>query len=143
MRVPANILRAAVMAAVMLLTPVLAHAQEFKIVVNASNSVDAISADEASKLFLKQATKFSNGVAAAPVDQKGATRAAFCKGVHGRAASAIDTYWQQQIFSGKDIPPAAKAGDDDVIAFVKSTPGGIGYVSAAAATAGVKVISIK
>ena len=45
--------------------------------------------------------------------------------------------------SGKEVPPATKASDDDVIAFVKATPGGIGYVSAGASTAGVKVIDVK
>ncbi|MBC8085956.1 MAG: phosphate ABC transporter substrate-binding protein, partial [Phycisphaerae bacterium] len=52
-------------------------------------------------------------------------------------------YWQQQIFSGKDVPPASKHTDEDVINFVKSTPGGIGYVSASSAAAGVKVIAVK
>jgi ABC-type phosphate transport system substrate-binding protein len=34
-------------------------------------------------------------------------------------------------------------GDDDVVAFVKGNPGAIGYVSAGASTAGVKVIDVK
>jgi len=55
----------------------------------------------------------------------------------------LDTYWQQQIFSGKDVPPSNKSSDDDVIAFVKSNPGAIGYVSGSAAVAGVKVVAVK
>ncbi len=123
--------------------PRAASAQEFKVVVNSGNSVESMTADEASKIFLKTSVKFSNGTAAVPVDQKGPARAAFTKAVHGRAVSAVDTYWQQQVFSGKDMPPVSKATDDDVIAFVKGNPGGVGYVSAGAATAGVKVVAIK
>lgn len=123
--------------------PSAARAQEFKVVVNSGVAVDAMSADEVSKIFLKQTPKFANGTAAAPVDQKAGPRAAFTKAVHGKPVAAIDTYWQQQIFSGKEVPPPSKATDDDVIAFVKSNPGGIGYVSAGAATAGVKVVTIK
>jgi ABC-type phosphate transport system substrate-binding protein len=143
MRISMKGLMSALAATVMLAAPAVVRAQDFKVVVNSGNAVDALSADEASKIFLKQSAKFANGTAAAPVDQKGAARASFTKAVHGKAVAAIDTYWQQQIFSGKEVPPPTKASDDEVIAFVKSNPGGIGYVSAGAATAGVKVVAIK
>ena len=88
-------------AAIAMAAPRAAQAQDFKVVVNSANAVDALTADEASKIFLKQAPKFANGTTAAPVDQKGAVRASFTKAVHGKAVAAVDTYWQQQIFSGK------------------------------------------
>ena len=72
-----------------------------------------------------------------------ATRAAFSKAILGRPVSAVETYWQQQIFSGKEVPPTTKANDDEVIAFVKANAGAIGYVSAGASTAGVKVVDVK
>ena len=120
-------------------------AQDFKVVVNSGVAVSDISAGEAAKIFLKQSSKFSNGTAAAPVYQAkaAAPRIAFDKSVLGKTVAAVETFWQQQIFSGKDVPPPAKASDDEVIAFVKATPGGIGYVSADAAVAGVKVIAVK
>jgi ABC-type phosphate transport system substrate-binding protein len=79
------------------------------------------------------------------VDQGKASsvRAAFSKAVLGRPVSAVESYWQQQIFSGKDVPPAAKGSDDEVVTFVKANPGAIGYVSAGASTAGVKVVDVK
>jgi ABC-type phosphate transport system substrate-binding protein len=121
------------------------EAQEFKVIVNSANGTTDLAADGAAKLFLKQSAKFPNGTAAQPVDLgKGSpVRAAFSKAVLGRAVGAVESYWQQQIFSGKDVPPPAKASDDDVVAFVKSNPGAIGYVSAGAATAGVKVVEVK
>ena len=122
-----------------------AAAQGFKVIANEGVSETELSKDVAAKLFLKQAAKFPSGTAAKPVDlnKASAVRAEFSTAVLGRPVTAVETYWQQQIFSGKDVPPPAKASDDDVIAFVKGTPGAIGYVSAAAATAGVKVIAIK
>ena len=50
--------------------------------------------------------------------------------------SAVESYWQQQIFAGKEVPPAAKPSDEEVLAYVRSTPGAIGYVSAGASTTG-------
>jgi ABC-type phosphate transport system substrate-binding protein len=120
-------------------------AQDFKVIVNSASGVSELPAATVSKIFLKETTKFPSGSAAVPVDQgkTSPVRAAFSKAVVGRPVSAVETYWQQQIFSGKENPPAAKGSDDDVIAFVKATPGAIGYVSAGASTAGVKVIDVK
>jgi ABC-type phosphate transport system substrate-binding protein len=122
-----------------------AAAQDYKIVVNSANATSELPADVATKLFLKQVAKFPNGTAAQPVDQakSSGVRVAFSKGVLGRAVAAVESYWQQQIFSGKDVPPPAKASDDEVIAFVKANAGAIGYVSAGASTAGVKVVDVK
>ena len=141
-----RILRTLVIAAVATLARTSSlSAQEFKVIVNSANSTSELSTDVTAKLFLKQSTKFPNGTAAQPVDlaKTSAVRAAFSKAVLGRPSSAVETYWQQQIFSGKDVPPPAKASDDDVIAFVKANPGAIGYVSAGASTAGVKVVDVK
>lgn len=120
------------------------QAQEFQIVVNASVGIDAISKKDLSKVFQKKASKIG-GVKAAPVDlDKGSdVRKAFSKAVHGRSVNAIESYWQQQIFAGKNVPPDQKAGDADVLDYVRSTPGAVGYVSAGAAVGdGVKVITI-
>ncbi len=120
-------------------------AQEYKVIVNSANPAAELSTDAVSKIFLKTVSKFPEGGAATPVEPAKASpaRAAFAKTVLGRTVQNLDTYWQQQIFSGKDVPPANKASDDDVIAFVKSNPGAIGYVSGSAAVAGVKVVTVK
>ena len=120
-------------------------AQEYKVVVNSANPASELSADAVSKIFLKTVSKFPEGGAATPVEpaKSSPARAAFAKTVLGRTVQNLDTYWQQQIFSGKDVPPSNKASDDDVVAFVKSTPGAIGYVSGSAAVAGVKVVTVK
>jgi len=117
-----------------------AHAQGFVVVVNAASAATTLSKSDVSNAFLKKGGKF------APIDQdKGSkTRDAFTKAVHGRPVSAIATYWQQQIFAGKDVPPAEKGSDADVLAFVKSTPNGIGYVAEGTALgAGVKAVVIQ
>ncbi|MBL0938667.1 MAG: substrate-binding domain-containing protein [Gemmatimonadaceae bacterium] len=122
-----------------------AAAQDVKVIVNSANSVSDLSGDVVTKLFLKQSAKFPNGTAAQPVDQgkSSSARAAFSKSVLGRAVGAVESYWQQQIFSGKDVPPPTKASDDEVVAYVKANAGAIGYVSAGASTAGVKVVDVK
>ena len=116
-----------------------AAAQGYVVVVNAAGPA-SLSKDDVSKAFLKK------GSALVPVDQgKGSgVRDAFSKGVLGRPASAVATYWQQQIFAGKDVPPPEKGDDAAVLAFVRGNPKAIGYVSAGAALgAGVKAAAVE
>lgn len=122
----------------------IASAQNYKVIVNSSNSVNSLSKKEVSDLFLKKTAKFSNGTLAAPVDLVANSRAreAFSSSIHGKAVSAIRNYWQQAAFSGAATAPPEKSNDHDVIEFVKRNPGAIGYVSSDAETAGVKTISV-
>ena len=125
--------------------PRVSAAQGFKVVVNPDVNLVDIGQASLSSLFLKKDRKFSTGIEAAPVDLSSgaAARGAFSKAVHGRPTNAVVKYWVQQVFSGKETPPISKDTDDAVVAYVKSTAGGIGYVSEGAATPGVKVLKLK
>jgi ABC-type phosphate transport system substrate-binding protein len=103
----------------------------FVLVVNAANPASAMDADRIGKLFLKQIKSWDDGVAVAPVDQapKSEVREAFTQAVHGKKVSAIKSYWQRMIFSGRAVPPPELDSDAGVLAFVRGDPGGIGYVS--------------
>jgi hypothetical protein len=62
--------------------------------------------------------------------------------LHKRTASAIDAYWQQQIFSGRGVPPPVLPNDDAVVEYVRKTPGAVGYVSLSTPAEGLRVIRI-
>ena len=121
-----------------------AQAASYKLIVNNSVSLNSLSKKAASDLFLKKTTKWENGSTVAPVDQleSSNTREGFSKAVHGKTAAAVKSYWNQQIFSGRDVPPVEKKSDAEVLSFVRSNPGAIGYVSEAASVEGVRVVSI-
>jgi len=122
-----------------------AGAADFKVIVNSSNSSAKISKTDLNAIFLKKMARWSDGTPVEPVNQskKSAVRESFTTTVHGKSVAAVDSYWQQQIFSGRDVPPPEKASDAEIVAFVRSNPGAIGYVTNAAATAGVKTISVE
>jgi len=120
-------------------------AQAYVVVVNAANPATALSKSAVNDLFLKRAVRWDDGQPAAPVnlDRASATRDAFSRVVHGKAASAVESYWQGQIFAGKETPPPTRSSDAEVLAFVRSKPGAIGYVSVGASLgADVKVVRI-
>jgi len=123
-----------------------AHAQDlgFRLVVNEANPVTTLKREDLGRIFLKKTTKWEHGMTIQPVDQASGARvrARFSEEMHGRSASAIVSYWQQQIFSGRGVPPVEKQSDAEVVEYVRSHPGAIGYVTPGAATGGVRVVEI-
>jgi ABC-type phosphate transport system substrate-binding protein len=130
--------------AALLLLPLSASAASFKVIVNSAVNVSSLSKKEVSDLLMKRTPKWSNGTPVVPVDQsdRSAVREEFSKTIHGKPTAAVKSYWQQQIFSGREVPPVEKASDAEVLALVRSNPGAVGYVDAGADTSGVKVLNV-
>jgi len=129
----------------LLAAPTLAAAASFKVVVNAGNSVASASSAQLTRIFLRQATVWPSGQGATPVDlvEGHPVRQDFSQGVLHRSVDAVRVFWQRQIFSGNAVPPAEKVSDDEVLAFVRANPGGVGYVAESTPLpAGVRVITV-
>lgn len=132
--------------ALLLGAPRLAAAQRgYKVIVNPASTVSAVTKKELTAVFLKKSERWSDGTPATAVDlpEMAEARQGFSRDVLGKAPSAVRAYWNQMVFSGRSVPPSEKESEADVIAYVRRTPGAVGYVSAGAATTGVKVIQIK
>jgi len=114
------------------------------VIVNASNTTTTISKSDLSKHFLKKTKKWDNGDKIVPVDQSAnsTVRKDFSTAIHNKSVSAIKSYWQQYVFAGSGTPPMEKKSDDEVIEYVKSNTGAIGYVATGTNTAGVKEVTI-
>ena len=122
-----------------------AQVGDFKLVVNASNGVSSLAADEAAQYFLKKKTAWPSGQAVQPVDlaDDSTVRRAFTKAVLRKDVGAVKSYWQTQIFSGRAVPPPEKPSDAAVLAYVEANPGAIGYVSAGAVVGrGVREVNV-
>ncbi len=118
--------------------------EPFKIVVNPANVAAALPRAQVSLLFLKKVTRWPDGrpvQPAEPADER--LRERFHRDVHGKSLAAVQSYWNQLIFSGREVPPVEKATAEEVVAFVRANAGAIGVVPAGEATAGVKVIALK
>jgi ABC-type phosphate transport system substrate-binding protein len=124
--------------------PAAGAADGFKLIVHSSNPATTLSREQVVRYFLKKATTWPSGAAVAPVDQhkESATRDAFSRGVLRKAVSEVVAYWQQQIFSGRGVPPPEKRSDAEIVAFVTEHEGAIGYVSETAAVGDAKVVRI-
>jgi len=134
-----------VVALMTIAVPATADDPGFKVVVNASNPTTSISTEQLARCFMKQTNTWISGETVVAVDQTATSpvRIEFSTAIHERDVNAIKSYWQRQIFSGQGVPPPEKASDDEVLAFVRANPGGIGYVSSGAQVgAGIKVLEV-
>ncbi len=116
----------------------------YKVIVHASNPIDALSRAQLSLYFLRKSRSWPSGRPIAAVDlEKGSpTRAAFSQDVLHKSVAEVIAYWRQQIFAGRAVPPAEKRGDAEVVAFVEANEGAIGYVSPNAAIAAAKIVKV-
>jgi ABC-type phosphate transport system substrate-binding protein len=117
----------------------------FRVVVNASNSASAFDRRFLAEAFLKKATRWADGSTIRPVDLNGESpvRQRFSEDVLGRPVVAVKNYWQQNLFSGRDLPPPELDTDDEVVRFVAKHDGAIGYVSGAANVERVKIVTVR
>lgn len=121
-----------------------ALADEFKVVVHPDNPASELGRGQVSQLLLKKVLRWPDGTPAMPVEPASERlRRRVAEAVHQRSLNAIRSYWNQQIFSGRDVPPLEKAGDAEVVAYVRANPGAIGYVSPTADVTGVKVVAVR
>ena len=116
----------------------------FKVIVNPSNPATQITRLKVGEIFLKKEKRWPDGQPATPVEPSGKSlvRQRFDQEIFGKSVIAISAYWQQMIFGGKGVPPPEKSTDADVVAFVRETPGAVGYIWTGADAPGVKVVAI-
>jgi ABC-type phosphate transport system substrate-binding protein len=121
------------------------EAASFRLIAHPSVPVTSLSRSEVTSAFLKRTEKWPNGMPIVPVDQAhdSRLRESFSRDILERSVPMIDAFWQKQVFSGRGTPPTTKGSDAEVVAFVRSVPGAIGYVSAGTDIGDLKEIRIE
>jgi ABC-type phosphate transport system substrate-binding protein len=117
----------------------------FLVIVQEGNPNVVLDRSVLAEAFLKKTTRWPSGDVIKPVDlpPDSPAREHFSREVVKRSVAAVKSYWQQIIFSGRDVPPLEVASDDEVIKYVQTHHGAIGYVSGGAHLAGVKTVSVR
>ncbi len=113
------------------------------VIVNNDVPAGSLKADSLKKIYLGKQTKWENGDTLTPVTlNEGAVHESFLKGYVKKSRSQYSTYWKQMVFTGKGAPPKSVSSETEVVDFVSSTPGGIGYINSATPHDAVKVIPV-
>ena len=122
-----------------------AGGERFMVIVHPDNRINTISRDFLRNAYLKKSVEWSGGGTIRPVDlaSKIPVRDQFTHDVLKKTPAQLKTYWNQQIFSGKGVPPPEAATVAAAIAYVLANPGAVGYLPADADPGKAKVVRIK
>lgn len=125
-------------------TPARAN-DDFLVIAHPDSPIQRAHSGSLTEIFLKKVTRWGNGDAIRPVDQRAdsGVRKSFSRVVLKRSVSAVRSYWQQRIFTGRDVPPPELDSDNAIVHYVLTHRGAIGYVSSDARLGRAKVITIQ
>jgi hypothetical protein len=116
----------------------------FKVIVHPDNPTTRIHRGFLRRAFLKKDLRGKHGASLRPIDlpRGTAARERFTRDVLKKSSAQLRNYWNQQVFSGKGVPPPEADSEDAAIAYVLANPGAVGYLPTDADPQGAKVIEI-
>lgn len=118
-----------------------AAAAELLVVVKADCAVSRLGRDEVVNIFMGRYRMLPNGVPALPIDQfEKAERALFYRKLLGKELAEVNAYWARLVFSGKISPPKLAGQSTDVVDWVGSQAGAVGYIRREQLDARVKAV---
>lgn len=128
--------------ACLLLLPASSALADLVVVVNARSGVAAMTRNEVINVFFGRYRQFFNGLEAQPVDlvDSHPDRARFYNALVGKELAEVNAYWSRLVFSGRTQAPPRLNSPEEVLKWVSSHPGGIGFVELAKADARVRVV---
>jgi ABC-type phosphate transport system substrate-binding protein len=108
-----------------------AAADSFKVIVNSRMTGRTVSRETLSQVYLGKVERWGDGkpIAAVDLSTTSPVRAAFSQTVLGMSVVSVRMHWTRTMV-GDHFPPMVRSTDEDVIAFVGTRTGAVGYVSA-------------
>jgi len=121
------------------------QAQEFIVIVNKANPIESLTKTELNDIFLKKELRWKSGEKIQPVNivYSSELREIFTRSIHQKTVNQIRSFWQQSIYSGKQVQPIELTTETQMMAFVRDHIYSIGYVSSGATLLGAKKITIR
>lgn len=119
-----------------------ASAQEAFVIGNQTISQDTLSPNDIEQIFLGRKTRWSDDQDIRFVVLKGGdVHERFVKSYLSKTPSQFQAFWKMKIFTGQGKAPLSFDKPEDILAYVSSTPGAIGYIPANLPHDNVKVVA--
>jgi len=118
---------------------------DYQVIVHPSNSVRAVARTFLRGVYLRKNTTWTTGETIRPVGlgKRFPARVRFAREVLNKSPSQLRSYWNQQIFSGRGVPPPELDSEAAVITYVMRNRGAIGYLPASADPGGAALVTVK
>ena len=114
----------------------------YVVIVNANNHVGELDRDFIRDMYLKKAIEWGHGETIRPIDLT-PVRDQFVREILHKTPAQLKNYWNQQIFSGKGVPPPETDSPAAVISYVVDHPGAIGYLPSGTDPGHARIVRLK
>ena len=95
------------------------------------------------KIYLGKTTKWEDGSSIFPTTlNRGESHKLFLKKFIRKSPLQFNTFWKRSIFTGKGQPFKKCTNDNEVVEFIATHPGSIGYIDSESSHEGIKVLSV-
>ena len=102
---------------------------EFVIIVNTSVSNTLMYQNTVQSIFLGKKTEWDDGNPIVPVTlEAGDAQRAFMRHIVKKTPRSFSTYWISKLYTGKAIPPRSFRSEEELLEFVQTIEGTIGFV---------------
>lgn len=128
--------------AVFILSPMAAFAEDVIIICNKSVAVNSITKDDLERIYLGQKNLWDGGGKIEPVMLQNELAENFLTTYVGKNGTTFGNYWKKMLFSGKGNGPKQFAKPKEVVDFVASTQGAIGFVPSGTNSDAVKILPV-
>lgn len=127
-----------------ILFPAIAVAADFTVIANRSVPVNSLTKEDIKAIYLGKKSKWDDGspikfyLIRSPKSQK-----SFLEAHVGKTPDQYESYWLQNVFTGKGAMPEMLENSEEMIQAVKKTGGSIGFVSGEANDVNIKKMNVE
>ena len=118
-------------------------AADVQIIANASVAAGELSAADVKEIFLGAKTSVAGGDVAPVLARGGAAHDAFLAAYVGKSDQGLRNHFKALVFTGKGSMPKSFDSDAEIVKYVSSTRGAIGYVSGSVDPGAAKKIAVR
>lgn len=106
---------------------------EVVVISSTRNTIDHVSRDDVSYIFMGRYRKWPDGSTAHPLDLDADSpiRKTFYRQLVDKSLEEINAYWARLVFAGRTTPPVETRGQEELLEKVANNPQAIGYIDRA------------
>ena len=122
-----------------------AATDDYKVIVHPDNPLPGVDRAFLREIYLRKASDWTGLGPIHPIDlaMRFSVRERFAHEVLRKTTAQLRVYWNQQIFSGKGVPPPEAGTPAAAVAYVLANPGAIAYLPADSDPGRAKVIRVQ
>ena len=140
MRITTTMLSLVGIILLVLLTHNAVYAAEVVVIANNNVPADSMDRDAVAGIYLGKKTKWNGHAICVGMLREGATHETFVKEIVRTTPQKLRKLWKKVVFSGRGRPPKIFKTEEELIQFVVSNGGAVGYANSSASCEGVKVV---